>query len=80
MSDELEPSGLHPVLELGVEVISVSAVCQQSDNVLYFGSGDNLAPCVLPINECRSTEVLKFLLLGLHSSQNEAYCSSLALL
>ena len=56
MSDELEPSGLHPVLELGVEVISVSAIRQQSNNVLYFGSGDNLAPSVLLINECCSTD------------------------
>ena len=39
MSDELEPPGLYPVLELRVEVISVSTVCQQLDYVLSFVSG-----------------------------------------
>ena len=81
MSDELEPSGLHPVLELGVEVISVSVVRQQPDYLLSsFGSGDSLASFVPTINECRSTELFEFLLLGLHSPQNEAYCSGLCLL
>ena len=76
----LEPSSVYPVLELGVEVISVSVVRQQPDYVLSFGSGDSLASFVLAINECRSTELFEFLFLGLHSPQNEAYCSGLCLL
>ena len=79
MSDELKPPGLHPVLELGVEVISVFVVRQQLDYVLSFSSGDGLAPFVLAIYACRSIEVFVFLLLGLHSSQKEAYCSGLIL-